>query len=482
MMESRLRRLALALLEASAEAEPEVQQQLREALSGLGAADPEELLQCCGEYLRNNDKLPASQRALILASMAAVVRSHLEELGQATANDAIALGAIEISRAKEAQQAWQAAAGALLVELGRRFLARVMQELLRRFPPGALPPPGLLRTCADLASANVFGMVPFLSSILGTLLPLLGTARADSMKCTLCYALQRFSESIQEYLAGQEQGPDPTVRGDAFAPELGAAFDTLSLQWAQSRDGKVRQAVLEALGPMSSLIPPEKLQEQLPKLLPSILGLYKKHPEPFPISKSLCQVLEAAVALGSRSLEAQLEPLLGALLSQICAPADPKIPTSSKNHTELLRCFSVLARPFPERLLQWLLPRLECSSERHRVGALLLLRHLLNSAPSQMEMQKVSILSSLKVPLQDGSPKVRRALLQLLSSLAHHGFLQLPGAEALLEFLVLQCSLTPDTAPGIPEEIPEDPSDADVRSVSVSTLVLLSSTVPGLSQ
>ncbi|XP_066426274.1 maestro heat-like repeat-containing protein family member 1 [Molothrus aeneus] len=281
MMESRLRRLALALLEASAEAEPEVQQQLREALSGLGAADPEELLQCCGEYLRNHDKLPAPQRALILASMAAVVRSHLEELGKATAADAIALGALEISRAKEAQRDWQEAAAALLVELGRRFLARVMEELLRRFPPGALPPPGLLRTCADLAASNVFGMVPFLSSILGTLLPLLGTARADSMKCTLCYALQRFSESIQEYLAGQGQGPDPTVRGDAFAADLGAAFDTLSLQWGSSRDGKLRLAVLEALGPMSSLIPPEQLQEQLPKLLPAILGLYRKHPEPF---------------------------------------------------------------------------------------------------------------------------------------------------------------------------------------------------------
>ncbi|XP_064557720.1 maestro heat-like repeat-containing protein family member 1, partial [Zonotrichia leucophrys gambelii] len=130
--------------------------------------------------------------------------------------------------------------------------------------------------------------------------------------------------------------------GDAFAAELGAAFDVLSLQWAQSRDGKVRVAVLEALGPLSPLIPPEKLQEQLPKLLPNILGLYRKHPEPFPISKSLCQILDSSVALGGRALEPQLEPLLGTLLNQICAPADPSIPTSSKNHTELLRCFSVL--------------------------------------------------------------------------------------------------------------------------------------------
>ncbi|XP_074414646.1 maestro heat-like repeat-containing protein family member 1, partial [Zonotrichia albicollis] len=117
MMETRLRRLALALLEASAEPQPEVQQQLREALSGLGAADPEELLKVCGDFLRNHDKLPAPQRALILGSMGAVVRSHLGELGRGAANDAIGLGAQEISRARDGQWEWQEAAGALLVEL-----------------------------------------------------------------------------------------------------------------------------------------------------------------------------------------------------------------------------------------------------------------------------------------------------------------------------------------------------------------------------
>lgn len=36
---------------------------------------------------------------------------------------------------------------------------------------------------------------------------------------------------------------------------------------------------------MSHLLPSEKLEEQLPKLLPAVLGLYKKHVETFKISK-----------------------------------------------------------------------------------------------------------------------------------------------------------------------------------------------------
>ncbi|OWK50754.1 Maestro heat-like repeat-containing protein family member 1 [Lonchura striata] len=422
MVESRVRRLALALLEAGAGpgAEPgapgaEARAALGAALGALGAAEPEELLGACGHFLQQHPRVRHG------------------------------IGVIGVIGEPERQEA----AGALLVELGRRFPGPALEQLLRKFPPGILPPPALLRTLARLAAANVFGTVPFLSSILATLVPLLPTARDDSMKCTLCYALQCFSESIQEYLAGGTQDPDPTVGADDFGLELGAAFDILSLQWLQARDGKVRLAALEALGSMGSLIPGRQLQEQLPKLVPAVLGLYRKHPEPFPVSK-------------------------------LVAPADPKVPSSSRNQAELLRCFSVLAVPFPARLLAWLLPRLHGGSERLRQGALRLLRHLLNSAPSQMEMQKVSILSALKVPLQDESNKVKLALVQLISALAHHGFLEQPGAEALLEFLVQQCALPADGPPGIPEENPEDPTSADVRSAGVSTLLLLSSTVPRL--
>ncbi|XP_077637626.1 maestro heat-like repeat-containing protein family member 1 [Lonchura striata] len=493
MVESRVRRLALALLEAGAApgAEPEARAALGAALGALGAAEPEELLGACGHFLQQHPRvrhgigvigvigvigLPWPWREAVLASVAAAIRSRLPDLGAGAAAAAAALAAQEMERGKEPER--QEAAGALLVELGRRFPGPALEQLLRKFPPGILPPPALLRTLARLAAANVFGTVPFLSSILATLVPLLPTARDDSMKCTLCYALQCFSESIQEFLAGGTQDPDPTVGADDFGLELGAAFDILSLQWLQARDGKVRLAALEALGSMSSLIPGRQLQEQLPKLVPAVLGLYRKHPEPFPVSKSLCQLL--AAARGGRALEAQLEPLLAALLAQLVAPADPKVPSSSRNQAELLRCFSVLALPFPARLLAWLLPRLHGGSERLRQGALRLLRHLLNSAPSQMEMQKDSILSALKVPLQDESNKVKLALVQLISALAHHGFLEQPGAEALLEFLVQQCALPADGPPGIPEENPEDPTSADVRSAGVSTLLLLSSTVPRL--
>ncbi|XP_042748217.1 maestro heat-like repeat-containing protein family member 1, partial [Lagopus leucura] len=159
-------------------------------------------------------------------------------------------------------------------------------------------------------------MVPFLNSILGTMLPMLGMAKQDHMKSVFCYALQHFSESIQEYVANLDQAPDPTVRKDTFCNEIFSAYEVLFNSWLQHREPKLRLAVVEALGAMSYLMPGEKLEEQLPKLIPAVLSLYKKHTESFYISKSLCQILEASVDIGSRSLDMQLDALLGTLHPQ----------------------------------------------------------------------------------------------------------------------------------------------------------------------
>lgn len=120
----------------------------------------------------------------------------------------------------------------------------------------------------------VYGMVPFLNAILGTMLPMLSLAKQDNMKWVfssgenrskwafltllsfavlqfsplphyLCFvsvppALCHFSDSILEYLANLDKAPDPTVRKDTFSSEIYAAFDILFNNWLQSRESKVR--------------------------------------------------------------------------------------------------------------------------------------------------------------------------------------------------------------------------------------------------
>ncbi|XP_068789707.1 maestro heat-like repeat-containing protein family member 1 isoform X3 [Struthio camelus] len=481
MTESRIRRLAMTLMDATTDKDPLVQEQIYNALCYLGESEPEEILHACDEYLRQHDKLAYPHRVIILNAMETVVKNNIALLDKSTAKVVIFLASNEMTKSKEVVRDWQQAASNVLVAVGQRFINKVMEEVLTKFQPGILPHYFIMQTFANLSVSNVFGMVPFLNSILGTMLPMLGMAKQDHMKSVFCYALQHFSESIQEYLANLDKAPDPTVRKDTFSNEIFSAYEVLFNSWLQHREAKLRLAVVEAIGPMSYLVPSEKLEEQLPKLIPGILALYKKHAEAFYISKSLCQILEASVNIGSRSLDMQLDSLLGTLHPQICAPADPSIPLTVKNHTEVLRCFTVLACSFPDRVLAFLLPKLESSNERTRVGTLLIMRQIINSASSQMEIKKPFILASMKLPLQDSSNKVKRAMVQVISAMAHHGYLEQAGGEMMLEYLIRQCALPADAQPKKQLPDADDFTSDSVQSISVNTLFLLSTTVDRMS-
>lgn len=47
------------------------------------------------------------------------------------------------------------------------------------------------------------------------------------------------------------------------------------------------------------------------------------------------------------------------------------------------------------------------------------------------------------IPL--GPVQVKRAVVQVISAMAHHGYLEQPGGEAMVEYIVQQCALPPET-------------------------------------
>uniref|UniRef100_A0A2K6AZ09 Maestro heat like repeat family member 1 n=1 Tax=Macaca nemestrina TaxID=9545 RepID=A0A2K6AZ09_MACNE len=479
MTESSIKKLASTLLDAITDKDPVVQEQVCSALCSLGEVRPVETLRTCEEYLRQHDKLAHPYRAAVLRAMERVLSSRASELDKDTASTIILLASSEMTKTKDLVWDWQQAASGVLVAVGRQFISKVMEELLRKLHPGTLPHCAVLHTLASLSVANAFGVVPFLPSVLSSLLPVLGMAKQDTVRVAFCSALQRFSEGALEYLANLDRAPDPTVRKDAFATDIFSAYDVLFHQWLQSREAKLRLAVVEALGPMSHLLPSERLEEQLPKLLPGILALYKKHSETFYLSKSLGQILEAAVSVGSRTLETQLDALLAALHSQV--GGGHQWAGMNKMTWSLICTCCPVACSLPDRLLAFLLPRLDTSNERTRVGTLQVVRHVINSAAAQMEDKKPFILSSMRLPLLDTNSKVKRAVVQVISAMAHHGYLEQPGGEVMIEYIVQQCALPPEQEPEKPGPSSKDPKADSVRAISVRTLYLVSTTVDRMS-
>uniref|UniRef100_A0A8C1M4U7 Maestro heat-like repeat-containing protein family member 1 n=1 Tax=Cyprinus carpio TaxID=7962 RepID=A0A8C1M4U7_CYPCA len=448
--------------------DPVVQEQVRKSILTLGNQQPDKVLSMCQDYLLKHPKLVVGHRVLILQTIELVVKSRIDDISYPKIKSVIQLASDEMTKSKEVVPEWQQAASNILVAVGNKYINDIMEEILSKFQPGVLPHFFVVQTLANLSDSNVYGMVPFLNAIMGTMLPMLGMTKQDNMKWVFSSALCRFSESILEYLANLDKAPDPTVRKDTFSSEIYSAYDVLFNSWIQSRESKLRLTVAEALGSMSHLMAHDKLEEQLPKLLLTILGLYKKNSEHYIITKSLCQVLEASVNMGSRVLETQIDGLLLALHQQVCSPVDFSNPPTVKNHNEVLRCFTILANTFPDRLMVFVLQRLENSNERNRMGSLAVLRHLINSSTSIMETKKLLILASIRQPLADHSNKVKKRVVQVISAMAHHGYLELEGGDLLVRFIIQHCAL-PDTH--------HEVSNEALRSMCDNTLHLFTTTV-----
>lgn len=477
MDETDVEQVTLALLDAATDKDSKVQEQVRKSILTLGKQQPDRVLAMCQDYLLKHPKLLVTHRVVILQTIELVVGSRIENISYPRIKSIITLASDEMTRSKEVIPDWQQAASNILVAVGNKHINDIMEEILSKFQPGLLPHFFVVKTLANLSDSNVYGMVPFLNAILGTMLPMLNMAKQDNMKWVFSSALCHFSESILEYLANLDKAPDPTVRKDTFASEIYSAFDILFNNWLQSRESKLRLTVAEAVGSMCHLMASEKLEEQIPKLIPAILSLYKKNNEHYIISKSLCQVIDASVNMGSRVLETQLDSLLVALHQQVSIPVDYSNPPTVKNHNEVLRCFSLLANSFPDRLVMFVLQKLENSNERSRVGSLAVLRHLINSTTSTMENRKLLILASIRQPMADHSNKVKKCVIQVISAMAHHGYLELEGGELLVRFIVQHCAL-PDTyqraqSPTEPEEV----ANEALRKMCDNTLHLLTTTV-----
>ncbi|XP_008430285.1 maestro heat-like repeat-containing protein family member 1 isoform X2 [Poecilia reticulata] len=478
MDDTDIEQVTLALLDAANDKDSEVQDQVRKSMLTLGKQQPDRVLAMCQDYLLKHPKLVVSHRVVVLQTIELIVGCRIEEISAPRIKSIISLASEEMTRSKDVVPDWQQAASNILVAVGNKHINDIMEEILSKFQPGVLPHFFVVQTLANLSDSNVYGMVPFLNAILGTMLPMLAMAKQDNMKWVFSSALSHFSDSILEYLANLDKAPDPTVRKDTFSGEIYAAFDILFNNWLQSRESKLRLTVGEAVGSMCHLMASDKLEEQLPRIIPAIVSLYKKNTEHYVISKSLCQVLEASVNMGSRVLETQLDGLLLALHQQVSAPVDYSDPPTVKNHNEVLRCFSLLANSFPDRLVMYVLQRLENSNERSRMGSLAVLRHLINSSSSTMESKKLLILASIRQPMADHSNKVKKRVVQVISAMAHHGYLELEGGELLVRFIVQNCALhdtyqSHQRATSDPEEV----TNEALRTMCDSTLHLLTTTV-----
>ncbi|BFZ13379.1 hypothetical protein BsWGS_16418 [Bradybaena similaris] len=471
--------MTMALIDTVNDNDETTKTVIANSLFDLGRKKPDLVLSSCHSYLKKHLKLASEHRVIILNIIERIVRETLDSIDLQLATNLIKQASSELTQSKEVSPEWQTAASGILVALGSKYCNEVMGEMLEKFQPGVLPHFFVVQTIGNLAATNVYDMVPHLTAVLGTMLPMLGLAKYDNMRWVFASALSKFSEAILEYCANLDQAPDKSVSTDRFASEIFSAYDILFTVWIQSKEAKLRLAIIEAVGHMTHIMSPDRLQEQLPKILQGIFSLYKRHQEAYHITKGLCMVLDAVCVEGSLILEPYLDNLLNILFSQIFQPVDYNNPMSIKNHNELLRSFAIIARAFSGKLVGVLLGKLETKDEKIKIGILSIIKHVINAAVSAMEDKKEVIVSGLKGLCNETNNKVKKMFAQVIIAMAHHGYLMLEGGHHMVEFIVRQCSLEDDPK-GKRSPDPEYVSNQALRSMCDNILTLVTTTIENM--
>jgi hypothetical protein len=115
--------------------------------------------------------------------------------------------------------------------------------------------------------------------------------------------------------------------------------------------------------------------------------------------------------------------------------------------------------------------------------SLVILKHLINSSNDHMSNKKELVLSGLRILLIDQNNKIKRQLIQTIISMAYHGYLQLEGGQAMIEFILKQCALPKEDATPDTKKLNKDSDHVDneqLRLLAENVLTLFTTTVENM--
>ncbi|KAH7720815.1 protein C34G6.1 [Aphelenchoides avenae] len=418
--------LIIALFDCvSSTTQPEARESIAESLGILGNKQPGLFLSSAHAFLVQQSKagLSAQNRAFVLSSIQKVLEKQnvLEDCDEQQALLIINLAAQEMTMTKDSDEEWANAAKDVLVSMAKhgRFVGHVMDALLQKFPPGLTVPPHryVILALAAVAQHNAFGFVPFLTDILSRAVPLLSHLRHDAIKAAWSQALCSFCESVIEFSAANKyakptkeaseddepvelaQPAMPALQNgledvhENYSDQMESAYDVVSA-WVYAKDSKCRADATECIGTLCLMISRERINRDLKKLVTMFLALYKKTTsldEQCAVTRGITNFLQAACADEALPVEHYLDDIFNTLFPHVCTVTEQSLTSEGspsvspkysaiKIRNEAYRCFQVASGRFADRQVYYLLHKMQNEKSSVKLGAINLMRHLLNSA------------------------------------------------------------------------------------------------------
>ena len=371
----------------------------------------------------------------------------------------------------------------ILVSLAGGYMDKVMDVLLVHFQPNTSQVhPVVVDTLGSLAKHHPHGSVPFLKAILSTTSHLVkGVKVSDcSLRTSFAESISHFCDALLDYVSNISEMPDTTVTVGHYNAEADCIYEQLFTSWlpaAKEKDTKL--AVLSASACSTPLISSNLLKEKSSQFITSLLQLYKKLSpslgSSFEITLCLSQLLSLTTSTTPSLLEPVLDPVFNTMFQQVCVAPDYSRPNTVKNHNEILRCYDTLMIHFPGKLVSGLLTKVDNSEERVKLGALAVVRHILNLSTDTLGERLNEIFNNIASRLSETNMAVQKVLAQIVVLLAHHGTVTGQMGRDCVDFIIRLC--------GAPEQVKLESGAVATESLGEmcsNILQLLTTSVPSV--
>lgn len=438
---------AVQVLVASlADESPMVREASMASLTDIAPLNPLLVLDCCSTVSRGGRRRFGNISGIFQVMSFAIRALYQEEVDPSYLAKIAKLVTSEMISSKEFNANWQRAAAGVLVSIGSHFPDLMMEEIFLHLSGPNSTLPAMVQILADFAAFDPLQFTPRLKAVLSRILPLLGNVRdmhraifANAFKCW-CEACWQYSVDFTLF---------SILDGDVMS-YLNSAFELLLRVWATSRDLKVRTSTVEALGQMVGLVARVQLKEALPRLVPTVLELYRKDQEiAFLATCSVHNLLNASLLSESGPPLLDFEDLtviLSTLLPVICTNNGNKdrsdFSVGLKTYNKVQHCFLTVGMVYPEDLFVFLLNKCRLKEETSTFGALSVLKHLLPRLSEAWHIKIPSLVEAVKLLLDEPSLGVRTALSELIMVMASHCYLVGSSGELFVEYLVRHCAMS----------------------------------------
>ncbi|MED6125911.1 Protein SHOOT GRAVITROPISM 6, partial [Stylosanthes scabra] len=416
------------------------------SLKDIAALNPLLVLESCATVSRGGRRRFGNMSGVFKVMSFGVQALDKNDVDPAFMAKLAKIATAELISSKEFNSDWQRAATSLLVAIGSHLPDLMMEEIFLHLSGANSALPAMVQILAEFASTDPLQFIPRWKGVLSRILPILGNVRdthrpifANAFKCWCQAAWQHSLDSPSHIPLG----------GDVMS-YLNSAFELLLRVWAASRDLKVRVASVEALGQMVGLITRTQLKAALPRLVPTILDLYKKDQEiAFLATCSLHNLLNASLLSETGPPMLDFEDLtltLSTILPVVSINNDSKdqsdFSMGLKMYNEVQRCFLTVGLVYPDDLFLFLVNKCRLKEEPLTFGALCVLKHLLPRLVEAWHSKIPILVEAVKSLLEEQSLGVRKALSELIVVMASHCYLVGSSGELFIEYLVRHCALT----------------------------------------